>query len=84
MDKRTLRSKSNTASPAAQEQMKCTKSPSKLLSELQFTLDECVTKINDRMEAVFNERLESLRSEIRKDFEEKIQRLEAKIVAQAN
>ena len=36
------------------------------------------------MEAVLNEHLESLRSEIRKDFEEKIQRLEAKIVAQAN
>lgn len=31
-------------------------------------LDECLAKINDRMEAVLVERLESLKNEIREDF----------------
>lgn len=86
-ERRGLRSNSNTASPAAREQVTSAKSLSKspvTLGELQSALDECVAKINDRIETVLNERLESLRNEIKKDFEDKIEKLESKIATQAD
>lgn len=85
MDKRALRSNSSNSSPATQEKAKGSRSLESpvTLHELKAALADSVAQINERVDAIVNERLERLRSDIKSDFEAKIKDLEAIIYAQA-
>lgn len=87
MDKRNLRSNSNNASPASNENMKEVQSQQDApvtINDLKVALADCVSRINEEMHKILNDRLEKLRCDIKKDFESRFQQLESTIAAQAS
>ena len=86
MERRALRSNSNSSSPATQGNARGARSQSDTpvtLNELKAALTECVAEINEKVDAIVNERLERLRLDIRSDFEDQIKQLDLTIAAQA-